>query len=224
MFKIIGGTDGSSSGDMVLSAIFGYLIEPQFLKTISWTGKSDSKLKKKVKFESFSEIIGLICEVCNTADENYSDVQCKKDMVYKIFKYAYRIKSDSESVNDAKENEAGNHQSNTSNNNNQENNQQQWPASPEIQNLRSSNYQRLQAAPSTSSTSVQCTVPPMIYPSHFQHVQTASIHPSVPTYPPPPIHPHHQFPPESKHSTYYHHSYTNNNGIHQAHNNMNDFY
>lgn len=105
LLKMIGGTEGKSSGDMVMVAIFGYLIEPQFLKTISWTGKSDSKSKKKIRFEKFAGLIGLINEVCIAADERYTDVQCKKDMVYKVFKYAYRIKSDSES-NDTTQNKS----------------------------------------------------------------------------------------------------------------------
>lgn len=73
------------------------MIDPKFLCTITWTGKSDSKAKKKIKFESYTEIIGLINEVCVAADRKYSNVQCRIDMVYKIFKYAYRNKSDNDS-------------------------------------------------------------------------------------------------------------------------------
>lgn len=102
LLKTIGGTDGSSNGEMVLLAIFSYFIDQQLLKTISWTGKSDSKLKKKIRFESYTEMIMLINEVCITADKKYTDVQCKKDMVYKIFKYAYRIKNDQESESTTK--------------------------------------------------------------------------------------------------------------------------
>lgn len=56
LFKTIGGTNGSSSGCIVLAAIFEYLIEPQLLRNVSWTGKSDSKLKKKTKFENYTEV------------------------------------------------------------------------------------------------------------------------------------------------------------------------
>lgn len=166
LFKTIGEMEGKSSGDTVLLAIFGYLIEPQFLATISWTGKSDSKQKKKIKFESFSEMIELISKVCVAADRKYSEVQCKKDMVYKVFKYAYRIKSDKESDGTPQnksnstpiiQTSAGNSQTgelnaadseiNLQNSNNRTN--QQQLTTLEQKNTHSSDFHRLQAPQSS---------------------------------------------------------------------------
>lgn len=108
LFTIIGGKDGASDGVKLLKAIFGYLIEPQFLRTISWSGKGDPKTKeKKIRFEKFSEVVSLIHEVCSTADKKYTHFECHKSMVYKIFKTAYRIKCDEDS-NDTTRNELQN--------------------------------------------------------------------------------------------------------------------
>lgn len=80
---------------MVLQEMFGYLMEREFLKKTTWTGKADPKTKvKKIKFELYTGVIALIYEVCTAADRRYTNVQCRSDMVYKVFKYAYRIKLD----------------------------------------------------------------------------------------------------------------------------------
>lgn len=92
LFKIIGGTDGTSDGEKVLLEIFPYLIDSKFISNITWSGKTNSKEKKKTRFDHRVDIVGLIYEICTTADSKYSNVRCKTDMVYKVFKYAYRNK------------------------------------------------------------------------------------------------------------------------------------
>lgn len=64
------------------------MIHPKIQTQYTWTGKSCDKTSKKHAFDELKEIIGVIHNVCLRADSNYSLIDCKKDLTYKVLKYS----------------------------------------------------------------------------------------------------------------------------------------
>lgn len=88
MLHKIGGASGRSDGTKVLRSIVGKLILPEFMSSISWTGKSGGK-GSKIKFSKYDNIIWLISTVCIAADKKFTEQMVIQDLKYKVLKYAY---------------------------------------------------------------------------------------------------------------------------------------
>lgn len=100
VLKVIGGTNGRNQGTAVLQAICECLFESEFMNTITWTGKSSSKSNKKLPMKSYKGVVKLITDLCVAADHDYSEKKCENDLIYKVFKYAYRKKTRNSDIHD----------------------------------------------------------------------------------------------------------------------------
>lgn len=47
-------------------------------------------MEKKVSLKKYVKTIKIITDLCLAADRKYSKSQCQKDLIYKVFKYAYK--------------------------------------------------------------------------------------------------------------------------------------
>lgn len=83
----IGGTHSNSDGSKVLEPIVHALIAPEFLPSISWSGRGRGK-EVKIALTKYIRITNLIAEVVNLADGNFGQLRTLKDLKYKILKYA----------------------------------------------------------------------------------------------------------------------------------------
>lgn len=83
----IGGTRQNSDGSKVLEPVVHALIAPDFLPSISWSGRGRGK-ESKIALSKYTRITNLIGEVVNLADGNFDQIKTLKDLKYKILKYA----------------------------------------------------------------------------------------------------------------------------------------
>lgn len=81
--------------------IFNSIFEDSFLTNITWTGRSGTKNQKKIVLKSCTNIVQLLKDLCIASDEKYTAEKCEKAIVYKVLKYAYRKKKDSETSTDS---------------------------------------------------------------------------------------------------------------------------
>lgn len=82
-----GGKLGKSDGSKVLKPIVHALIEPEFLPSISWTGRGNGK-EQKIAFKKYTRTVNLIVEIMNLADGSYDETTTLRDLKYKIIKHA----------------------------------------------------------------------------------------------------------------------------------------
>lgn len=105
MFKVIGGTSGKAKGEDVVVAVCNYIFANDFMSKITWTGRSGSKEVKRVPLKKYGEIVKIITDLSLAADEKFSEKQCEHELVYSVFKYAYRRQpSIQDSVSDSSSN------------------------------------------------------------------------------------------------------------------------
>lgn len=198
------------------------MFDGSLLAKTTWTGRSGVKNQKKITLKSYNKFLQLVKDLCYASDETYTEKKCESAIIYKIIKYAYRNKSNSESSSDS----AG-----SSNNGKTEESNSVKPSTGTnaIDN----------GLPNQTDQQVS-TVQHSIHPSNFQHLQAvqqassshSGVHATYPppptTYPPPLDYSHQQFQHEQKNSTQFpyngyppipNHSYNTNNNIRQAHNN-----
>lgn len=103
----IGGESGVADGFAVLEAVVYCMIYPSFLSKISWTGRAGKGQPKKVALSKYANIVKLILEICQKADNSYGHDDCLEDLKYKIIKYAHSKYVNSDTATSvAQENEA----------------------------------------------------------------------------------------------------------------------
>lgn len=103
---MIGGTRGNSDGSKVLEPVVHALIEPNFLPSISWTGRGRGK-EVKIALSKYTRITNVITDVMNRADRKFDQTTTIKNLKYKIIKhaptrYASNEKNDTEKVKNSK--------------------------------------------------------------------------------------------------------------------------
>lgn len=89
VLKVIGGTTGLADGKKVLQAIVQSVIAPEFLSTISWTGRAASGKSKKIALETYKNVKMLFSDVAILADKKLTIEMVEHILKYKIIKYAY---------------------------------------------------------------------------------------------------------------------------------------
>lgn len=57
---------------------------------MTWTGKSAVKNQRKVSLKKFKTIIKLISQLCVSANRDYTEKLCEKDIIYTFLKYKSR--------------------------------------------------------------------------------------------------------------------------------------
>ena len=87
--KRIGGTTGNANGKKVLRSIVAGVISPEFMSTITWTGKTSGGKIGKIKFESYKHTTQLISDLCIAADKSFNEQLVLKQLKYSILKYAH---------------------------------------------------------------------------------------------------------------------------------------
>lgn len=85
---VIGGEKGNNDGSKVLGHILRSLISAEFLKKISWTGRSGNGRKDKIALNEYHGIRRVIYTLCRKADEEYDTEKCHHDIVYRLIKRA----------------------------------------------------------------------------------------------------------------------------------------
>lgn len=88
--KIIGGDGGDSDGTKTIVGLAKCVIDKKFVSQITWTGKTNEANKRKVSFILFEKTVKLLRDLCSVADSKYTSQKFDFDIVYKVFKYAYR--------------------------------------------------------------------------------------------------------------------------------------
>lgn len=63
------------------------LIAPDFLPSISWSGRGRGK-EEKIALSKYTKLINLIVETVIRADATFDNLQTIKSLKYKILKYA----------------------------------------------------------------------------------------------------------------------------------------
>lgn len=86
--KVIGGSTGQNSAKQILFPVIYAIISKCLLSTYTWTGKSKVGVRKH-SFVHYENTHNVIHEVIHAADNRYSMIDCKNDLVKKVFKYAY---------------------------------------------------------------------------------------------------------------------------------------
>lgn len=84
---MLNGVSGDKVGGKIIKSIADSIIHPENQYLFSMTGKAAPGHVKKIAFNQFTEIIGVIFATCRRADTNYSLKECKNDLTYKIFKH-----------------------------------------------------------------------------------------------------------------------------------------
>lgn len=72
--RAIGGNNGNSDGFEVLEKIVHSLISPQYLSSISWTGRGKAN-EKKVALSGYTNIMNLITLTVHKADAELLNVR-----------------------------------------------------------------------------------------------------------------------------------------------------
>lgn len=70
-------------------ALFDYLFEKDFLKGITWTGRSAANAPRKIPLKEKIQTLSVVTRLCMVADRSYSTSQCEHDIKYAVLKYAY---------------------------------------------------------------------------------------------------------------------------------------
>lgn len=86
LLSALNGVSGDKIGSKVIQSIVDEIIEPTSQHLFSMTGKSGIGQPRKVAFENYSELIGVIFATCLQADKTYSLKLCTHDLTYKILK------------------------------------------------------------------------------------------------------------------------------------------
>lgn len=68
------------------------VFQDDFVKNITWTGKTNSKNVKKLSLKKYEKIVGFIADLAFAADKTCTQKKCEENIIYKVFKYAYRNK------------------------------------------------------------------------------------------------------------------------------------
>lgn len=74
-------------------ALFNIIFSDEIQPKITWTGKTNKKNLKKIALKAFTKIMKLMTSLSRAADIKFTDKLCEETIVYKILKYAYRVKS-----------------------------------------------------------------------------------------------------------------------------------
>lgn len=80
-------TDGNVDGELVLEKIVHSLINPRYLKDISYTGKGKQK-ERKVALCKFIYVLDFIKSITFKADRSFSQTQFNSKLIYGILKIA----------------------------------------------------------------------------------------------------------------------------------------
>lgn len=84
---ILNGVNGDKNGEKIIKSVTDSIIDPEYQYLFSMTGKSAPGSARKIAFNEFVEIIGVIFATCRLADNNYSMKTCMHNLTYKIFKH-----------------------------------------------------------------------------------------------------------------------------------------
>lgn len=88
LLTVINGENAQKKGKDIIVSVAEAIIDPNILPEFTWSGKSNDKNKKKIKFAAYKEISGIIHTTCRRADSSYSVRECEKDLTYIVLKYA----------------------------------------------------------------------------------------------------------------------------------------
>ncbi|XP_055307015.1 uncharacterized protein LOC129571263 [Sitodiplosis mosellana] len=86
LLSVLNGASGDKNGSKVIKSIVDEIIQPSCQHLFSMTGKSGPGLPRKVAFEGYSELIGIIFATCLQADRTYTLKRCMHDLTYRILK------------------------------------------------------------------------------------------------------------------------------------------
>lgn len=91
----IGGTEGEMKHQKIVREIFSQMISDGFAATMSWTGKTNVKGVRKLKFKAYKQTVKIILDLC-VAASSASRMECQDILINKALKYAYRGNLESE--------------------------------------------------------------------------------------------------------------------------------
>lgn len=92
VLKVVGGETGKANGEEVLLEVCRKLFDDNLISSMTWTGKSGDKTKRKIAFKSFANTRGLMFELVLAADNSFNEKKFEKILIYKVLKYGYRAK------------------------------------------------------------------------------------------------------------------------------------
>lgn len=69
-----------------MKGLFDVVIDVNLKKKFTWTGKSIVG-HTKMEFRTYKEVIALLYAVIRLADSDYTTMNCKDDIVYKVLKH-----------------------------------------------------------------------------------------------------------------------------------------
>lgn len=75
------------------------LISAEFLKSISWSGRSANGRKDKIALSEYHGIRRVIYFLCRRADQEYDSAKCDHDITYKLLKRANEKRTPSAKAN-----------------------------------------------------------------------------------------------------------------------------
>lgn len=85
-FIVINGNNGELDAGKLIRGIFHKFFTKENLGNFTYAGKN----KQTRKFKCFTKILGLIFELLQAADSSYTRNEFDRDVVEKVFKYAYQ--------------------------------------------------------------------------------------------------------------------------------------
>lgn len=104
MLELVGGTDGTSGGMATLKSIISYVINPRFLKNISWTGRGKGD-ERKIPLQRYVHTVDFITVLGVKADHTLTRRQVQKAFTYTLCKHPPRSPSKKKKNPASKEND-----------------------------------------------------------------------------------------------------------------------
>lgn len=86
---MIGGSSGRADGKKAMRLIVDSIICPKLMSNITWTGKTAKNMPKKIKFESYTNIIRVILDLSISADRSFTEQSALHELKYSVIKYAH---------------------------------------------------------------------------------------------------------------------------------------
>lgn len=83
------GDSGTLDGSKIIKKIVLEVIAEKFLKSITWTGKTNIRDVRKIELRKYSLLLKLIHETILAADSDYTYNKFHTNMVNNVVKYAH---------------------------------------------------------------------------------------------------------------------------------------
>lgn len=85
------GSSGELNASKIIKSVVNAIIAPELLQKHTMTGKSDKKDVKKLRFKIYVNVLKIVKRVLLAADTSYNEIKFRKDLTYKVMKYAYKM-------------------------------------------------------------------------------------------------------------------------------------